>query len=62
MRQEIGQSISDYHSQTSSMWEKLSAADPPLLYHEDIEFFVKYRDHSIFMHFMMGLHEYFKPT
>ena len=62
MRQEIGQSISDYYSQTSSMWEKLSAADPPLLYHEDIEFFVKYRDCRQFMHFMMGLHEDFEPT
>ena len=62
MRQEIGQSISDYYSQTSSMWEKLSAADPPLLYHEDIEFFAKYRDCRQFMHFMMGLHEDFEPT
>ena len=29
---------------------------------KDIEHFVKYRDHRKFMHFMMGLHEDFKPT
>ena len=29
---------------------------------KDIEFFVKYRDHRKFMHFMMGLHEDFEPT
>ena len=27
MRQETGQSISDFYSQTSTMWEQLSAAD-----------------------------------
>ena len=36
--------------------------DPPLVYSKDIELFVKYRDHSKFMHFMMGLHEDFEPT
>ena len=30
MRQESGQSISGYYSQTASMWEQLAAADPPL--------------------------------
>ena len=30
MHQEICQSIFDYYSQTSSMWEQLSTADPPL--------------------------------
>ena len=62
MHQEIGQSISDYYSQTSSMWEQLSAADPPLLYLEDIELFAKYWDCHQFMHFMMGLSEDFEPT
>ncbi|XP_075636817.1 uncharacterized protein LOC142609064 [Castanea sativa] len=62
MRQETGQSISDYYSQTSSIWEQLSAADPPLQYLEDIELFAKYRGHRKFMHFMMGLHEDFEPT
>ena len=61
MRQEIGQSISDFYSQTSTMWEQLSAADPPLVCSKDIELFVKYRDRHKFMHFMMGLREDFKP-
>uniref|UniRef100_A0A2N9IYG8 Uncharacterized protein n=1 Tax=Fagus sylvatica TaxID=28930 RepID=A0A2N9IYG8_FAGSY len=30
MRQDSGQSISDYYSQIASMWEQLAAADPPL--------------------------------
>ena len=42
MRQETGQSISDYYSQTSSMWKQLSVVDPPLRYLEDIELFAKY--------------------
>ena len=62
MRQETGQSISDYYSQTSSMWEQLSAADAPLRYPEDIKLFAKYRDRRRFMHFMMGLCEDFEPT
>ena len=37
MCQEISQSISDYYSQTSSMWEKLSVANPPLQYPKYIE-------------------------
>ena len=61
MRQKTGHSISDYSSQTSSMWEQLSAADPPLLYLEDIELFSKYWDRRRFMHFMMGFHEDFEP-
>ena len=44
------------------MWEQLCAANPPLLYLKDIEFFVKYRDCRKFMQFMMGLHEDFEPT
>ena len=62
MRQEIGQSISDFYSQTSIMWEQLSAVDPPLVCFKDIELFVKYRDRRKFMHFMMGLHEDFELT
>ncbi|XP_050248248.1 uncharacterized protein LOC126695519 [Quercus robur] len=62
MRQETGQSISDFYSQTSTMWEQLSAADPPLVCSKDIELFVKYRDRRRFMHFMMGLREDFEPT
>ena len=62
MRQETGQSISDFYSQTSTMWEQLSAADPPLVCSKDIELFVKYRDRRQFMHFMMGLREDFEPT
>ncbi|XP_075665241.1 uncharacterized protein LOC142634878 [Castanea sativa] len=62
MRQETGQSFFDYYSQTSTMWEQLSAADPPLMCSKDIEFFVKYRDRRKFMHFMMGLREDFEPT
>ena len=31
MHQETGQSIFDFYSQTSTMWEQLSTADPPLV-------------------------------
>ena len=31
MRQETGQSISDFYSQTFTMWEQLSTVDPPLV-------------------------------
>ena len=62
MRQEIGQSISDYYSQTSSMREQLSATNPSLRYPEYIKLFVQYWDHRRFMHFMMGLHEDFELT
>ena len=62
MRQETGQSISDFYSQTSIMWEQLSTTNPPLVCSKDIELFVKYRDRRQFMHFMMGLHEDFEPT
>ena len=62
MRQEIGQPISDFYSQTSTMWEQLSAADPPLVCSKDIELFIKYRDRRKFMHFMMDLRKDFKPT
>ena len=50
MRQETGQSIFYFYSQTSLVCSK------------DIELFVKYRDRHKFMHFMMGLREDFKPT
>ena len=62
MRQELGQSISNYYSQTASMWEQLAAADPPLRYVEDIDIFAKYKDLRRFTQFMMGLHEDFEPT
>ena len=62
MRQETGQSISDFYSQTSTMWEQLSAVDPPLVCSKDIELFVKYQDRHKFMYFMMGLREDFEPT
>jgi hypothetical protein len=62
MRQESGQSISDYYSQTASMWEQLAAADPPLRYVEDIDLFAKYKDRRRFTQFMMGLREDFEPT
>ena len=62
MRQETGQFISDYYSLTSSMWEQLSSADPPLRYLEDIELFAKYWVCRRFMHFMRGLCENFEPT
>ena len=62
MCQETGQSISDFYSQTSTMWEQLSTADPPLVCSKDIELFVKYRDCRKFMHFMMGLREDFETT
>ena len=62
MRQEIGQSISDFYSQNSTIWEQLSAVDLPLVCSRDIELFVKYRDRRKFMHFMMGLREDFEPT
>ena len=62
MRQGIGQSISDFYSQTSTMWEQLSVVDPSLVCSKDIELFVKYQDRRKFMHFMIGLHEDFEPT
>ena len=62
MRQETSQSIFYFYSQTSTMWEQLSATDPPLVCSKDIEHFVKYWDHRKFMHFMMGLREDFEPT
>ena len=62
MRQETGQFIFDFYSQTSTMWEQLSTVDPSLTCSKDIELFVKYRDHRKFMHFMMGLHKVFEPT
>ena len=62
MRQETGQFIFDFYSQTSTMWEQLSAVDPSLTCTKDIELFVKYRDRRKFMHFMMGLREDFEPT
>ena len=62
MHQEIGQFISDFYSQASTMWEQLSAADPPLVCSKDIELFVKYWDCCKFMHFMTGLREDFEPT
>ena len=58
MRQETGQSIFYFYSQTSTMWEQLSAVDPPLVWSNDIELFVKYRDRHKFMH----LREDFEPT
>uniref|UniRef100_A0A2N9GQ28 Reverse transcriptase Ty1/copia-type domain-containing protein n=1 Tax=Fagus sylvatica TaxID=28930 RepID=A0A2N9GQ28_FAGSY len=61
-RLETGQSISDYYSQTASMWEQLAAADPPLRYAEDIDLFAKYKDRRRFTQFMMGLREDFEPT
>ena len=62
MRQETGQSISDFYSQTSTMWEQLSTVDPPIMCSKDIELFVKYKDRRKFIHFMMGLCEDFEPT
>jgi hypothetical protein len=62
MRQDLGQSVSDYYSQTASMWEQLVVADPTLKYAEDIELFAKYMDRRHFAQFMMGLREDFEPT
>ena len=44
------------------MWEQLFAPNPSLKHLEDIELFAKYQDRRRFMHSMMGLCEYFKPT
>ena len=60
MRQESGQSISDYYSQIASMWEQLAVADPPLRYAEDINLFAKYKDRHRFTQFIMGLCEDFE--
>ena len=62
MRQESGQSISNYYLQTVSMWEQLVAADLPLRYAEDIDLFAKYKDRCRFTQFMMGLRDVFEPT
>jgi hypothetical protein len=62
MRQESGQSISDYYSQIASMWEQLAVTDPALRYAEEIDLFAKYKDRRRFTQFMMGLREDFEPT
>ena len=62
MCQKTGQSIADFYSQTSTIWEQLFIADPPLVCSKDIELFVKYRDRRKFMHFMIGLLKDFGPT
>ena len=62
MCQETSQSISDFYSQTSTIWEQLSTADPPLVCSKDIELFVKYWDRHKFIHFVIGLREDFEPT
>ena len=62
MHQETGQSISDFYSRIFTMWEQLSAANPPLVCSKDIELFVKYQDRCKFMHFMMSLRKDFEPT
>ena len=62
MCQKTGQSIADFYSQTSTIWEQLFIADPPLVCSKDIELFVKYRDRRKFMHFMIGLLKDFEPT
>ena len=62
MCQETSQSISDFYSQTSTMWEQLSTADPPLVCSKDIKLFVKYWDRRKFIHFVIGLREDFEPT
>ena len=62
MCQETSQSISDFYSQTSTIWEQLSTVDPPLMCSKDIELFVKYRDRRKFIHFVIGLREDFEPT
>jgi hypothetical protein len=62
MRQESGQSIFDYYSQTASMWEQLAAADPSLQYAEDIDLFAKYKNRRRFTQFMIGLREDFELT
>jgi hypothetical protein len=59
MRKDSSQSISDYYSQTASMWEQLAVANPPLRYAEDIDLFAKYKDRRRFTQFMMGLREDF---
>jgi hypothetical protein len=61
-RQEPGQSIADFYSQTNSLWEQLSAADPQLKYPEDVEIFAKYQYRRKFMHFMMALRADFEST
>jgi hypothetical protein len=60
-RQELGQSIADFYSQTNSLWEQLSAVDPQLKNPEDVEIFAKYRDRRKFMHFIMALCADFEP-
>ena len=62
MRQDSSQSISDYYSQTASMWEQLAVVNPPLKYAKDIDLFAKYKDHRCFTQFMMSLCEDFEST
>ena len=50
MCEDSGQSISDYYSQTASMWEQLATADAPLEYAEDFDLFTKYKDRRLYLH------------
>jgi hypothetical protein len=62
MRQEPGQSISDFYSQTNHLWEQLSAANPKLDCSKDIQTFATWLDRQKFMHFMMALRDDFEST
>jgi len=62
MRQELGQSISDFYSQTNHLWEQLSAANPKLDCSKDIQTFATWLDRQKFMHFMMALWDDFEST
>ncbi|XP_058110625.1 uncharacterized protein LOC131253587 [Magnolia sinica] len=62
MRQDRGQSIADFYSQTNHLWEQLSAADPKLECSKDIQTFATWLDRRKFMHFMMALQDNFEST
>ena len=62
MRQEPGQSIADFYSQTNHLWEQLSVVDPKLESSKDIQTFATWLDRRKFMHFMMALRGDFEST
>uniref|UniRef100_A0A2N9FS33 Uncharacterized protein n=1 Tax=Fagus sylvatica TaxID=28930 RepID=A0A2N9FS33_FAGSY len=57
----LGQSISDYYSQTASMWEQLAAADPPLRMLKTSIFLLSTKI-VVASHSLCGFREDFEPT
>lgn len=62
MHQQPGQSIAEFHSQVSSIWDQLSQANPSFPDAKFAVLFSDYRDRRQFIHFMMRIRDDFKNT